>query len=68
MDHQDGELERIMYLSHQHQQKAKSIREHRLEDAETHQFYKNVTQERLRPDLIEVIKDEIVTQKIFRES
>jgi hypothetical protein len=28
----------------------------------------NVTQERLRPDLIEVIKDEIVTQKIFRES
>jgi hypothetical protein len=39
-----------------------------LEDAETHQFYMNVTQERLRPDLIEVIKDEIVTQKIFRES
>jgi hypothetical protein len=28
----------------------------------------NVTQERLRPDLIEVIKDEIVAQKIFRES
>ena len=68
MDHQDGELERLMYLSQQQQQKAKNIRDHRLEEAETKQFYMNVTQERLRPDLIEVIKDEIVAQKIFRES
>jgi hypothetical protein len=46
--------------------RAKDIKEMRLENAETEQWFKNVSQEDIKEDFIEAIKEELVRAKMER--
>jgi len=53
-----------MAISDRHQKKSSLIREHRLEEAETHQIFKNVPHDKLEGGFLEALKNEIVGHKI----
>ena len=55
-----------MQLSDLQGARAKDIKEMRLENAETEQWFKNVSQEDIKEDFIEAIKEELVRAKMER--
>ncbi len=64
MERQNEELDTLMQLADEHEKKSYNIREMRLDDAENDQMFLNVNHDRLRDGQLDIIKDEIIMQKV----
>ena len=64
MERQNEELDTLMQLADEHEKKSYNVREMRLDDAENDQMFLNVNHDRLRDGQLDIIKDEIIMQKV----